>query len=81
MDSREPAQAPAYTPAALATTLSTLREAWRTQRPEFAQRRADLDRLAAAIKAKREAIVEAINADFGRRAAVETLAADVMVTL
>ncbi|MFN8902562.1 MAG: coniferyl aldehyde dehydrogenase [Lysobacteraceae bacterium] len=81
MDSREPAQAPAYTPAALAATLSTLREAWRTQCPDFAQRRADLDRLAAAIKAKREAIVEAINADFGRRAAVETLAADVMVTL
>ena len=81
MDSREPASTPAHTPDSLASTLSTLRTAWLRQRPDFAQRRADLDRLAAAIKAKREAIVEAINADFGRRAAVETLAADVMVTL
>jgi coniferyl-aldehyde dehydrogenase len=81
MDSREPAQAPTLTPEALAATLSTLRAAWLAQRPDFAQRRADLDRLAAAIKAKREAIVDAINADFGRRASVETLAADVMVTL
>lgn len=81
MDSREPASAPAYTPDSLASTLSTLRKAWLKQRPDFAQRRADLDRLAAAIKAKREAIVDAINADFGRRASVETLAADVMVTL
>lgn len=81
MDSREPAQAPAHTPDSLAITLSTLRKAWLKQRPDVAQRRADLDRLAAAIKARREAIVAAINADFGRRAAVETLAADVMVTL
>ena len=81
MDSREPAQAPAHTPSSLADTLATLRGAWLKQRPDFAQRRADLDRLAAAIKAKREAIVAAINADFGRRASVETLAADVMVTL
>ena len=80
MDSREPAH-PAHSPASLAATLATLRAAWLKQRPDFAQRRADLDRLAAAIKARREAIVEAINADFGRRAAVETLAADVMVTL
>lgn len=81
MDSREPAQAPAHTPDSLASTFATLRKAWLKQRPDFAQRRADLDRLAAAIKARREAIVAAINADFGRRAAVETLAADVMVTL
>lgn len=81
MDSREPASSPAHSPDSLATTLATLRAAWLAKRPDFAQRRADLDRLATAIKAKREAIVEAINADFGRRAAVETLAADVMVTL
>ena len=81
MDSREPAHAQAHTPTSLASTLATLRHAWLRQRPDFAQRRADLDRLAAAIKAKREAIVDAINADFGRRASVETLAADVMVTL
>ena len=84
MDSREPASnAPnaAHTAATLSATLDALRAAWRKQRPDRAQRLADLERLAAAIKAKREAILEAINADFGRRAAVETLAADVMVTL
>ena len=81
MDSREPASPPSHTPDSLAATLRTLRGAWLAQRPDRAQRMADLDRLAAAIKAKREAILEAINADFGRRAAVETLAADVMVTL
>jgi hypothetical protein len=52
MDSREPAQAPAHTPASLATTLATLRAAWLKRRPDFAQRRTDLDHLAAAIKAK-----------------------------
>ena len=81
MDSRDPAPNAAPTPAALAGTLANLRAAWQAQRPDRAQRTADLERLAAAIKAQREAIVEAINADFGRRARVETLAADVMVTL
>lgn len=81
MDRREPAAHAASTPDALDATLATLRAAWRKQRPDRAQRMADLERLAAAIKAKREAIIDAINTDFGRRAAVETLAADVMVTL
>ena len=85
MDSREPAPASgpnaAHTPATLSATLATLRSAWLKQRPDRAQRMDDLARLTDAIKAKREAIVEAINADFGRRSTVETLAADVMVTL
>jgi len=85
MDRREPAANAAPTPtptqAALVATLARLRAAWLGQRPDRSQRLADLERLAAAIKARREAIVEAINADFGRRASVETLAADVMVTL
>lgn len=77
-----PAPPPAAHPAAsLATTLATLRNAWLQQRPGYAQRMDELERLATIIKAQREAIVEAINADFGRRATVETLAADVMVTL
>ncbi len=79
MDSREPATA--HTPASLGATLATLRAAWVAQRPDRAQRMDDLERLADAIKARREAIIDAINADFGRRAAVETLAADLMVTL
>ena len=84
MDRREPAANAASlpaAPAALDATLARLRAAWRKQRPDRVQRMADLERLAAAIKARREAIVDAINADFGRRATVETLAADVMVTL
>lgn len=85
MDRREPApplgSGAAHTPDTLAATLDTLRAAWLKQRPDRAQRMADLERLAAAIKAKRETILEAINADFGRRSSIETLAADVMVTL
>ena len=77
MDSREPAS----TPDALAARLALLRDAWRRHRPTREQRMDDLARLAEAIKQRREAIVDAINADFGRRSAVETLAADVMVTL
>lgn len=72
---------PAASPPPLAETLDRLRAAWQRQRPDHAQRMADLDRLAVTIRAHRESIVEAISADFGRRARVETLAADVMVTL
>lgn len=78
MDSREPATP---TPDTLAATLARLRAAWNRQRPDYPQRMADLERLDKAIRRRREAIVAAIDTDFGRRAAVETLAADVMVTL
>jgi coniferyl-aldehyde dehydrogenase len=40
-----------------------------------------LSRLDAAVRRNREAVVEACSRDFGRRARIETLAADVMVTL
>lgn len=77
MDSREPSTSPT-TPA---ETLARLRSAWLRQRPSYTQRMDDLSRLGDAIKARREQIVEAINTDFGRRSSVETLMADVMVTL
>lgn len=67
--------------AELQPVLQRLRRAWLAQRPSYTQRMDDLSRLGDAIKARREQIVDAINADFGRRSAVETLMADVMVTL
>ncbi|HWR95810.1 MAG TPA: coniferyl aldehyde dehydrogenase [Arenimonas sp.] len=47
----------------------------------YAQRIDMLTRLDAAVRGCREELVAACNADFGRRARVETLGADVMVTL
>lgn len=47
----------------------------------YTQRMDMLARLDAAIRSNRENIVAACNADFGRRARIETMAADVMVTL
>jgi coniferyl-aldehyde dehydrogenase len=47
----------------------------------YQQRIELLSRLDAAVRRNREAVVEACSRDFGRRARIETLAADVMVTL
>lgn len=61
--------------------LEQLRAAQRRQPPDYQQRIADLDRLAAAIRDHREELVKAISADFGRRSRHETLVAEVMTTL
>lgn len=61
--------------------LEHLRAAHRRQPPDYRQRIADLDRLAAAVRGHREELVKAISADFGRRSRHETLVAEVMTTL
>lgn len=65
----------------LAPTLTRLREAWQLQRPDLAQRRADLDALQAALKANLEPMAAAIDADFGGRPRHESLIADGMAVL
>jgi coniferyl-aldehyde dehydrogenase len=61
--------------------LTQLRDAQRRQPPTYAQRMADLEKLAQTLKRYTEDVVRAISADFGRRSRHETLAAEVMVTL
>lgn len=65
----------------LASTLDRLRAAWRAQRPDRAQRMADLDRLKAAFKARMSEMTKAVQADFGHRSEHETLVADGMTVL
>lgn len=65
---------------ALRPTLDRLRGAWNAARPDARQRRADLDRLAEALHAGRETMVDAISADFGQRSRHETLLAECMGT-
>ncbi|MGN6150452.1 MAG: coniferyl aldehyde dehydrogenase [Lysobacteraceae bacterium] len=65
----------------LAPTLDRLRAAWRAQRPDRAQRVADLDRLKAAFKARMGEMTQAVQADFGHRSEHETLVADGMTVL
>ncbi|MBW8852365.1 MAG: coniferyl aldehyde dehydrogenase [Xanthomonadales bacterium] len=69
------------TAADLAPTLDRLRAAWRAQRPDRAQRMADLDRLKAAFKARMGEMTAAVRADFGHRSEHETLVADGMTVL
>jgi len=69
------------TAADLAPTLDRLRAAWRTRRPDRAQRMADLDRLKAAFKARMGEMTAAVRADFGHRSEHETLVADGMTVL
>jgi coniferyl-aldehyde dehydrogenase len=49
--------------------------------PALAERRADLARLQAAIRANTERIAEAISADFGNRSRHETILAEIFTTL
>ncbi len=65
----------------LLALLQRLRSAQQRQVPDYAQRMADLARLAQALRARQDDLVRAVSADFGRRSAHETLAADVMVVL
>ncbi|MES2148515.1 MAG: coniferyl aldehyde dehydrogenase [Pseudomonadota bacterium] len=49
--------------------------------PSYAERRADLDRLASMLKDHKEALIAAINADYGNRSRFETLFAEFLVLL
>ncbi|MDR7193718.1 coniferyl aldehyde dehydrogenase [Luteimonas terrae] len=73
---------PASTPVAdLQPTLDALRAAWRSRRPDAAQRRDDLARLRAAFARRLDEMADAISADFGHRARAESLIADGMTVL
>ena len=66
---------------ALRTDFDRLKQAHLRGAFTYEQRIELLSRLDAAVRRNREAVVEACSRDFGRRARIETLAADVMVTL
>ena len=65
----------------LGTLLGTMRTAWMQQTPSYSQRMDDLDRLRGAVLKHKDALCEAVSADFGRRSRHETLIADVMMVL
>ncbi|MDX5517914.1 coniferyl aldehyde dehydrogenase [Stenotrophomonas sp. RG-453] len=68
-------------PAALPAILQRLRTAWQAKRPTLEQRRDDLQRLRAALKARLPEMATAISADFGHRSTHESLIADGMTVL
>ncbi|WP_145478606.1 coniferyl aldehyde dehydrogenase [Stenotrophomonas rhizophila] len=68
-------------PTALPAILQTLRTAWQANRPSLEQRRSDLQRLRAILKARLPQMAEAIAADFGHRSTHESLIADGMTVL
>jgi coniferyl-aldehyde dehydrogenase len=65
----------------LAPTLQRLRDAWLQNRPDYTQRRADLQRLRDALRARLEEMAAAVSADFGQRSTHESLLADGMTVL
>ena len=67
--------------AELAPTLARLRAAWQAQRPDYTQRRDDLQRLRSALKRRLEEMADTVAADFGHRSRHETLIADGMTVL
>ena len=69
------------TPAQLTTTRERQRTAWQARKPDYAQRRADLERLRDAFRARVPAMDTAIRADFGHRSTHENLISEAMVTL
>lgn len=67
--------------AELAPTLARLRAAWQAQRPDYSQRRDDLQRLRSALKRRLDEMADIVAADFGHRSRHETLIADGMTVL
>ena len=65
----------------LQPTLTRLRAAWQGKRPDYEQRRADLQRLRDALKRRLEEMAETIASDFGHRSRHESLIADGMTVL
>ena len=82
-----PAADPSADPAAdasvasLAPTLQRLRDAWQANKPDYAQRSADLQRLRDALKRRLDDMADAISADFGHRSRDESRIADGMTVL
>jgi coniferyl-aldehyde dehydrogenase len=66
-------------PSTLAPTLARLRAAWQARRPDLAQRRDDLRRLRAALRAGVGDMDAAIRADFGHRSSHENLLSEAMI--
>ncbi|HEV7269131.1 coniferyl aldehyde dehydrogenase [Pseudoxanthomonas sp.] len=81
--SRPTAPAPdSETPVAdLAPTLHRLRQAWQLRKPDYAQRRDDLQRLREVLKRRLPEVADTIAADFGHRSRHESLIADGMTVL
>ncbi len=69
------------TAAELAPTLSRLRDSWQARKPDYAQRRDDLQHLRGAFKARLDGMADAISEDFGGRSRHESLIADGMTVL
>ncbi|MDI9238247.1 coniferyl aldehyde dehydrogenase [Lysobacter sp. LF1] len=65
----------------LATTRDQLRTAWLARKPGYDQRRADLERLRTAFRARIGSMDEAIRADFGHRSQHENLLSEAMIVL
>ncbi len=65
----------------LPVTLARLRAAWQGKRPDYSQRRDDLQRLRDALKRRLEEMASTIGADFGQRSRHESLIADGMTVL
>ncbi|TZF82369.1 coniferyl aldehyde dehydrogenase [Cognatilysobacter lacus] len=65
----------------LVDTHARLQAAWRVLKPDLAQRRADLQRLRAAFRARQSAMDAAIAADFGHRSTHENLIAETLIVL
>ena len=61
--------------------LAGLRSAWQGKRPDYAQRRDDLQRLRDALKRRLQEMADTVAADFGHRSRHETLLADGMTVL
>ncbi|MCY7313176.1 MAG: coniferyl aldehyde dehydrogenase [Pseudoxanthomonas sp.] len=66
---------------ALAPALQQLRQAWQANKPDYDQRRADLQRLRDALKQRLPEMADTIAADFGHRSRHESLIADGMTVL
>ena len=66
----------------MAQTLAAQRAAYLAHPvPDYAERIADLDRLAQFVREHKEAICDAINQDFGNRSRHETLLSEILPTL
>lgn len=65
----------------LAATREQLSRAWQARKPDYAQRRADLERLRDAFRARIASMDEAIRADFGHRSQHENLLSEAMIVL
>ncbi|TWH99947.1 coniferyl-aldehyde dehydrogenase [Luteimonas cucumeris] len=72
----------ADTPTAdLRPTLDHLRVAWQAAKPDYEQRRGDLQRLRAAMKSRMDEMTRVISADFGHRSVHESLIGEGMTVL